>query len=246
MKKIFTLFVTALMAVSVNAQTEPAIYQMDNKAETYIVDSNGEATTYKMDDNPDCYSVNYTVGNGEKMQIKLAANEDIFFEYSNSETKNNVFKTGANFAQFDSKNFVINVPLQKDDVLYVEFAAKADGIVDGVENPKKFSKFSIYGEEPCITYYDDDASTEVVSKGKTDYQIMKVVATKGGTAKIKETNNGCRLYAIAINYELETTGIKEVASSAAKADKVRKVIVNGRLVIETANGTFSATGARIK
>ena len=50
--------------------------------------------------------------------------------------------------------------------------------------------------------------------------------------------------AIEKNAEIPT-GIREV-TSAAKADKVRKVIVNGRLVIETANGTFSATGARIK
>lgn len=243
MKKIFTLIATALMAVSVNAQqTEPVVYQFDNKAETYVLGDNTEPTTYKMDDNPDCFSVNYTSGSGEKMQIKLAANESIFFEYSNTQgTKNNVLKTGANYAVFDSKNFVINVPLQTDDVLYIKFSAKADGIEGGKENEKKFSKFSIYGEKPCITGIE-----EVVSKGKEDYQIIKVTATKGGTAELKETNNGCRLYAIAINSELEgaTTGISEVAAS--KVAKARKVIVNGRLVIETANGTFSTTGARVK
>lgn len=233
MKKIFTLFATALMAVSVNAQTEKAIYQMDNKAETYIVDSNGEATTYKMDDNPDCYSVNYTVGNGEKMQIKLAANEGIFFEYGNSSPKNNAFKTGANFAQFDSKNYVINVPLQTDDILAIEFSTKGS----------TESTMTIYGSEPCIELYETTAE-DLVSKAKDDYKVVRFVATKGGTAKIKETTGGCRLYAIAINAEIPT-GIREV-TSAAKADKVRKVIVNGRLVIETANGTFSATGARIK
>ena len=244
MKKIFTLIATALMAVSVNAQkTEPVVYQFNNKAETYVLGDNTEPTTYKMDDNPDCFSVNYTSGSGEKMQIKLAANESIFFEYSNTTQgpKNNVLKTGANYAVFDSKNFVINVPLQTDDVLYIKFSAKADGIEDGKENEKKFSKFSIYGEKPCITGIE-----EVVSKGKEDYQIIKVTATKGGTAELKETNNGCRLYAIAINSELDgaTAGISEVAAS--KVAKARKVIVNGRLVIETANGTFSTTGARVK
>ena len=43
----------------------------------------------------------------------------------------------------------------------------------------------------------------------------------------------------------ETTGINEVAT-AAKADKVVKAIENGQLVIKTANGTFSAVGAKIK
>ena len=243
MKKIFTLIATAFIAVSVNAQqTEPVVYQMDNKAETYVLGENAEATTYKMDGIEGCYSVNYVGESSAKMQIKLAANQDIFFEYSNSSKKDNALKTGANFAVFDSKNFVINVPLQTDDVLYIKFSAKADGIENGKENEKKFSKFSIYGSEPCITGIE-----EVVSKGKEDYQIIKVTATKGGTAKLKETNNGCRLYAIAINSELEgaTTGISEVAS-AAKATKARKVVVNGRLVIETANGTFSTTGARVK
>ena len=234
MKKIFTLIATALVAVSVNAQSDKAIYQMDNKAETYILDANGEATKYTMDEDPECFSVNYTVGNGEKMQIKLAANDGIFFEYGNSSPKNNVFKTGANFAVFDSKNFVINVPVQTDDILAIEFSAKGS---------KANSTMSIYGETPCVELYETSAD-DLVSTAKDDYKVVRFVATKGGTAKIKETTGGCRLYAIAINAEIPT-GIREVAS-AAKADKVRKAIVNGRLVIETANGTFSAIGARIK
>ena len=244
MKKIFTLIATALMAVSVNAQkTEPVVYHFDNKAETYVLGDYTESTKYTMDDDADCFSVNYTGSDASnhKMQIKLAANEQIFFEYGNKEKKNNVIKTSATFVQLDSKNFVLNVPLKTDDVLYIKFSAKADGIEDGKENEKKFSKFSIYGEKPCITGIE-----EVVSKGKEDYQIIKVTATKGGTAELKETNNGCRLYAIAINSELDgaNTGISEVAAS--KVAKARKVVVNGRLVIETANGTFSAPGARVK
>ena len=49
-----------------------------------------------------------------------------------------------------------------------------------------------------------------------------------------------------INSDIDgaTTGISEVAAS--KVAKARKVIVNGRLVIETANGIFSTTGARVK
>ena len=43
----------------------------------------------------------------------------------------------------------------------------------------------------------------------------------------------------------ESTGINEVAT-AVKADKVVKAIENGQLVIKTANGTFSAVGAKIK
>ena len=237
MKKIFTLIATAFMAVSVNAQkTEPVVYQFDNKAETYVLGDNTEPTTYKMDDNPDCFSVNYT-GSGEKMQIKLAANESIFFEYSNTQgKKNNAMKTGADYAQFDSKNFVINVPLQTADVLTIKFTAKGSTA----------STMGIYGETPCIELHESTSTEDLKSTAKDDYKVIKFVATKGGTAKVKETTGGCRLYAIAINSDIDgaTTGISEVAAS--KVAKARKVVVNGRLVIETANGTFSATGARVK
>ena len=237
MKKIFTLIATAFIAVSVNAQqTEPVVYQMDNKAETYVLGENAEATTYKMDEIEGCFSVNYIGNESGKMQIKLAANENIFFEYANKEHKNNVLKTGADFAVFDSKNFVINVPLQTDDVLTIKFSAKGSTA----------STMGIYGDTPCIVLDESTTQDDLKSTSKEDYKVIKFVATKGGTAKVKETTGGCRLYAIAINSNLDgtTTGISEVAS--AKTAKARKVVVNGRLVIETANGTFSATGARVK
>lgn len=235
MKKIFTLIATALMAVSVNAQTESVVYTLDNKAETYTVNEFGEATTYSLD-KIDGFAINYS-GNSEKMQIKLAANEEIFFEYSNSSAKNNVFKSAPTYAQFDSKNYVINVPLKPDDVLAIKFSAKGS----------TESTMGIYGSEPCIMLHESTAATDLVSKGNDDYKIIKFVATKGGTAKIKETTGGARIYAIAINDEIPetTTGINDIVS-ASKSGKARKVVKNGRLVIETANGAFSATGARIK
>ena len=238
MKKIFTLIATALMAVSVNAQkTEPVVYQFDNKAETYVLGDYTEATTYEMD-KVSGFSVNYTGSSASdnKLQIKLAANEEIFFEYGNKEKKNNVLKTAPDYAVFDSKNFVINVPLQTEDVLTIKFSAKGSTA----------STMGIYGETPCIELDESTSQDDLKSTAKDDYKVIKFVATKGGTAKVKETTGGFRLYAIAINSDIDgtTTGISEVA--AVKAAKARKAVVNGRLVIETANGTFSATGARVK
>ena len=238
MKKIFTLIATALMAVSVNAQkTEPVVYQFDNKAETYVLGDYTEATSYEMD-KVSGFSVNYTGSSASdnKLQIKLAANEEIFFEYGNKEKKNNVLKTAPDYAVFDSKNFVINVPLQTEDVLTIKFSAKGSTA----------STMGIYGETPCIELDESTSQDDLKSTAKDDYKVIKFVATKGGTAKVKETTGGFRLYAIAINSDIDgtTTGISEVA--AVKAAKARKAVVNGRLVIETANGTFSATGARIK
>ena len=238
MKKIFTLIATVFMAVSVNAQkTEPVVYQFDNKAETYVLGDYTEATTYEMD-KVSGFSVNYTCSSASdnKLQIKLAANEEIFFEYGNKEKKNNVLKTAPDYAVFDSKNFVINVPLQTEDVLTIKFSAKGSTA----------STMGIYGETPCIELDESTSEDDLKSTAKDDYKVIKFVATKGGTAKVKETTGGFRLYAIAINSDIDgtTTGISEVA--AAKSAKVRKAVVNGRLVIETANGTFSATGARVK
>jgi hypothetical protein len=238
MKKIFTLIATALMAVSVNAQkTEPVVYHFDNKAETYVLGDYTEATTYEMD-KVSGFSVNYTGSSASdnKLQIKLAANEEIFFEYGNKEKKNNVLKTAPDYAVFDSKNFVINVPLQTEDVLTIKFSAKGSTA----------STMGIYGETPCIELDESTSEDDLKSTAKDDYKVIKLLATKGGTAKVKETTGGFRLYAIAINSDIDgtTTGISEVA--AAKSAKARKAVVNGRLVIETANGTFSATGARVK
>ena len=238
MKKIFTLIATALMAVSVNAQkTEPVVYQFDNKAETYVLGDYTEATTYEMD-KVSGFSVNYTGSSASdnKLQIKLAANEEIFFEYGNKEKKNNVLKTAPDYAVFDSKNFVINVPLQTEDVLTIKFSAKGSTA----------STMGIYGETPCIELDESTSEDDLKSTAKDDYKVIKFVATKGGTAKVKETTGGFRLYAIAINSDIDgsTPGISEVA--AAKSAKARKAVVNGRLVIETAHGTFSATGARVK
>ena len=238
MKKIFTLIATALVAVSVNAQkTEPVVYHFDNKAETYVLGDYTEATTYEMD-KVSGFSVNYTGSSASdnKLQIKLAANEEIFFEYGNKEKKNNVLKTAPDYAVFDSKNFVINVPLQTEDVLTIKFSAKGSTA----------STMGIYGETPCIELDESTSEDDLKSTAKDDYKVIKFVATKGGTAKVKESTGGFRLYAIAINSDIDgaTTGISEVAAS--KVAKARKVVVNGRLVIETANGTFSATGARVK
>ena len=52
--------------------------------------------------------------------------------------------------------------------------------------------------------------------------------------------------AFAIVFESETTGINAIEEVAPATMKTRKVVKNGRLVIETANGEFTVSGARIK
>ena len=52
--------------------------------------------------------------------------------------------------------------------------------------------------------------------------------------------------AFAIVFDSETTAINGVEEVAPKTMKTRKVVKNGRLVIETANGEYSVSGARVK
>lgn len=204
MKKIFTLIVMAVMALGANAQTDPVVYTFDNQASTYVLGENCEASTYTMDSKVG-FSVNYTSTSSEKMQVKLAANEDIFFEYKNSSTKTNAMKTGENYAQFDAKNYIIMIPVKTGDVVYVKFSAK------GSNAPT----LGIDGSEPPITA-NDGAATTCSGKTEADAVVFSATATKGGTAKIKESTSGMRLYAIGINKNPnETTAIQTVKATQA-------------------------------
>lgn len=168
--------------------TTPVTYLFDNKADTYVLGSYAEATTYTID-GIEGFAVNYTGDDATcKMQIKLAADENIFFEYSNSSAKNNAFKSSPTYAQLDSRNNVINVPLKEGDILAIKFSARGS----------TGSTMSIYGSEPCIELYGTSAES-LVSKSTDDIKIVKFKATKRGTAKIKEITGGARIYAISIN-----------------------------------------------
>ena len=204
MKKIFTLIAVAAMALSANAQTPAVTYTFDNQESTYVLGDNCEATTYSMDGKVG-FSVNYLNGGSVKMQVKLAANPEIFFEYANSGAKSNAVKTGENYMQCDSKNFIINVPVKTNDVLYVKYSAKGSTA----------ATVQIEGSEPPVTQ-NEDAVTTCSAKTEADAVIFSCTATKGGTAKIKETAGGMRVYAISINQE--PSGISTVKAAKFNTD----------------------------
>ena len=232
MKKIFTLIATALMAVSVNAQTNPTVYDFAGiKADDIIVDANSEVGSRSFD-GVDCPMVKYNIGNSVKTLILIKQRDLLSLQYSNKNPKSNIVTFAPDFMNIDSQNFVFifgieGAKLKADDVIKVKFSAK--------------------GDTPAILCAETNVKgDDVESKEKDEIKIASFTVEANGTCKIKETSGGVRIYAIAINADIpaETTGISEVAAS--KVAKARKVIVNGRLVIETANGTFSTTGARVK
>ena len=230
MKKIFTLIAMALMAVGANAQTEPVTYTFDNQASTYVLGDNCEGTIYTMDEK-EGFSVNYTgASNENKMQVKVAANENIFFQYSNKAAKNNAIKTGENYVQFDSKNFIINIPVVTGDVIYIKFSAKGSNAptvgIDGSASP--------------VTQ-DTDAATTCTGNTESGAVVFKCTATKGGTAKIKESNNGMRVYSISINEN--PTGIQTVKAETIDVDAPAYNLA-GQKVDKSFKGVVIQNGAK--
>ena len=233
MKKIFTLIATALMAVSVNAQTDATTYDFAGITEDRVT-----VNEYGEKDHRDLDGVNYpcinylAADNDKKMLVQIKDIDLLTIQYSNSDKKTPAITFAEKFLNLDQKNFVMiigtdEVKLKEGDVISVKFCAKG-------------SKEAVLHAETNLT--GEDAK----SKDDKDIQIASFTVGANGTAKIKEKNGGVRIYTMTINSDIDgaTTGISEVA--AAKSAKVRKAVVNGRLVIETANGTFSATGARVK
>lgn len=233
MKKIFTLIATALMAVSVNAQTESTVYDVTGiTADRISVDENGEKSERVLD-GVSYPCVNYlAASNDKKMHVTIKDIDLLTIQYSNSATKSPAITFAEKFLNLDQKGFVMifgteELKLKEGDVIKVQFSAKG-------------SKEAILHAETNLT------GDDVKSASDSETKMASFTVNANGTAKIKETNGGVRIYAIAINEDIpEATGINTVAS-ADKAVKARKALVNGRLVIETANGKFSATGARIK
>ena len=230
MKKIFTLIASAVMAISANAaEPTPAVtYTFDDQASTYVLGENAEATTYSMD-GKEGFSVNYVGASSAKMQVKLAANQNIFFEYGNSSAKNNAMKTGANYVQFDSKNFIIHIPVVTGDVIRVKYSAKGGNAAN----------IQIDGSTPPIEA-NADAVTSCSGKTEAEAVIFSATATKGGTAKIKETNGGMRVYAISINQE--PTAVQGVAEAKVAKTAPAKVLKNGQIFI----GNYTVAGAQVK
>lgn len=235
MKKIFTLIATALMAVSVNAQTDPTVYDFAGiKADDIIVDANSEVGSRSFD-GADCPMVKYNVAKTETL-IQIKKRDYLMLRYLNTETtKDNIVTFAPEFMNVDVKDFVFLIGINDTDL-----KLKAGDVIK--------VKFSAKGAKSAILHAETNVKgDDVESKEKDEIKIASFTVEANGTCKIKEMSGGVRIYAIAINADIpaETTGISEFAS-ASKVSKARKVVVNGRLVIETANGTFSTTGARVK
>ena len=219
--------IKSIVLSSTEADVVTTTYTFNNDAAKYVLGDNCAATTYGDNNN---YSVNYTGAADAKMQVKVAENEEIFFEYSNGDgAQNNVIKTGSNYVQFDKKNFVINIKVKNGDKIAIKYYAKGDP-----------ATLEIYGDEPAI---EEEAGSVNTCSGTTAAEAVtfKAVATKGGTAKIKETAAGMRLMSIAVTTKSETA-VAGVAESKAEAKKVVKVLGANGIQI----GNYNIAGQQVK
>ena len=79
--------------------------------------------------------------------------------------------------------------------------------------------------------------------GTTEADAVEFSATaiKGGTAKIKETSGGMKLYSITIT-SASPTAVEAVAESKAEYKAAVKVIKDGKLFI----GNYNVAGQQVK
>lgn len=244
MKKFFFLAIALVAAVSMSAQTAAASYYFNNNAATYTLSGSEEgngftATTYTMD-GVEGFSVSYATGN--KGYVYLAANGDIFFEYSNSSDKNNVVKTGNAMFVCDSKNFVLNVKnLKENDEVYLLYSAKGStaATLTNADNENT----TVMADAVATSADKCDNKGEV--DGEYKLAVMHVKAVKNGGIKIKETAGGMRVFAIGINqvpvFPAAETAVENVMISAP----AQKVIENGMLIIIKDGVRYNALGAKL-
>lgn len=246
MKKFFFM-AAALVAMVANAQTPAASYYFNNDAATYSLSGSEEGnafttTTYTMD-GVEGFSVNYD-GGAEKAKgyVYLAANGDIFFEYSNSSAKNNVVKTGNAMFVCDSKNFVLNVKnLKANDEVYLLYSAKGS------------TAATVTNAENANTQVMDDAVTECADKcdnegevdGEYKVAVMHVKAIENGGIKIKETAGGMRVFAIGIN-QVPVFPAPTALENVKVGDKAQKFVENGQLVIIKNGVRYNVLGSEIR
>ena len=117
--------------------------------------------------------------------------------------------------------------------------------VDG----KEYGSGEIVEEKMVYTPFEGTATISEIAANKLCATPNVQTFTIDGKSSFTFTNAGEQLdFILDVSYgDGEATGINDFdAPVVAKTQKARKYFQNGRLVIETANGTFTVSGARIR
>lgn len=243
MKKFLLTFAALAFGFAAQAQ-DNVVYDFSGlKATDFQITENGSAemTTYKMDSyegpainfkNVKIESVDgegNTVTVDQEMEVKI---KDIIINYKNSSKKDNCVKTGENYIQFDSKNFILtipNVPANSYVNLFVSAKGSTNAVFDG-----DFSKTT-----------NTSGKSEEVSKQSSvdDYIVVSFIAKENGDVKIKETAGGFRISKIVVSSTV-ATAVSNI--SAEKSAKVFKTVENGQMIIVKNGVKYNVLGQIVK
>ena len=118
--------------------------------------------------------------------------------------------------------------------------------VDGTE----YGTAKLVDEKMVYTPFESTATISEIAANKLCATPNVQTFAIDGKSGFTFTNAGEQLdFILDVTYDnAEETGISDLfaAPTVARTQKARKYFENGRLVIETPNGTFTVSGARIK
>ena len=132
---------------------------------------------------------------------------------------------------------------------------KHEGVGDRVcfwyeVNGTEYGTAELVDEKMVYTPFESTATISEIAANKLCATPNIQTFAIDGKTSFTFTNAGEQLdFILDVTYgDAEATGISDLlaAPTVARTQKARKYFENGRLVIETANGTFTVSGARIK
>lgn len=237
MKKYFLSALALMLGVCASAQVQTYTFDglVEDDCNTTLDGNELSWGTYVMD-GKDCGSISVTAGAALRLEI---IDTPIAFTYSNSKAKDNVVKCAAEYIQFDSKNFVMeiaNVPASATIVLNVSAKGDAD------------AKFNNPGSITTnIATYSSNAGAVTKAASVAEFSNVTCVRTDDGTktVKIKETNGGYRLRSVSI-IPAGSTPIKSINADSLPAGKSVKTIEDGKVIIIRDGVKYNMNGSIIK
>ena len=117
-------------------------------------------------------------------------------------------------------------------------------------NGTEYGTSELVDEKMVYTPFESTATISEIAANKLCATPNVQTFAIDGKTSFTFTNAGEQLdFILDVTYgDAEATGISDLLAvpTVARTQKARKYFENGRLVIETANGTFTVSGARVR
>jgi hypothetical protein len=201
-----------------------------------------------------CYTedgnvVNYLDG----AKIQITGNESKAYAVASSIVYNGVTYKGIKLSNGAQNTFYAPEGKSISSVKIISYKHKADGTRPTFwyeVNGKEYGTMVVDAENKATFTPNEGVQTiTVIAENKLCQNPDIQEFTIGGKSSFTFTNGGEQIgFILDITYsESAGTGINDFETPVvARTQKARKYFQNGRLVIETANGTFTVAGSRVK